>query len=453
MTAPVPAPLLLEAPGGFDAGRRSTARARDAQRLVIAGLAVIVTVFGFFGGWAAISPLDSAVVTYGVIGADGNRKSVQHLDGGVVRSILVKEGELVQEGQELIRLDQIQARAGLEIQNAAVDTYTAIIARLEAEAGGREANDVPEALASRADNPAVKELIRSQGEVFEARRSAIAAQITTIGEQVKQARSQVAIYEGQVAAADQQYRLVNEELGPKKFLFDKGYATNSPVLQLQRAAAALLGQKQEYTGHIERLGHTVAQLESQMRQTESDYRLKVAQELEDARNKLSEAREKQRVAEDVLERTVIRAPVTGYVLGLAVHTLGAVVGRGERLLEIVPQTGDFVITARVPPADGANIHAGMRTELRLLTDQGRALPLLHGLVRDRSADLKSDAGTSTTYYEIQVKIDAADLKSAPDLMLMPGTPIEVIVPTGSRTALQYLIEPVSKSLRHGLRER
>ncbi len=426
----------------------------DAARLVTIGAAIIVGFFGFLGGWAAVSPLESAAITYGVVGAEGSRKAVQHFDGGVVRAILVREGDLVTEGQEIILLDDVQARASLQIQSAAVDTQTAVIARLEAEAAKTDAIAFPAALTEKsASDPAIRDLLGSQEELFTARRTALAAQVATIREQIRQAESQIVIYRGQAETAEHQYRMVNEELAPKQMLYDKGYATNSPVMQLKRAATALLGQKDEYTGHITRLEHSLAQLERQIAQIESDQRVKVAQELEDARNKLSDARERERVARDTLDRTTIRAPVTGHVLGMTVNTIGGVVGRGERLLEIVPANAALTIKAKLNTAEGAEVHEGMPTEIRVLSSQGRALPMIRGTVRNRSADARTDAATSALYYDIDVAIDADDLRGIDAGVLQPGTPVEVIVPTGSRTALTYLVEPISESLRHAMREK
>jgi len=224
-------------------------------------------------------------------------------------------------------------------------------------------------------------------------------------------------------------------------------------MQLRRAAAALLGQKLEYIGHIERLEHTVSQLESQIDQIGRDYRLKVAQELEEARNKLADGNERQRVAQDVLDRTIIRAPAAGYVLGMTVNTVGGVVGKGEKLLEIVPAGAGLVIKARMKPSDGIEVHEGMRTELRVLSAPGRKLPVIHGVVRNRSADARTDPTTASPYYDVSVGIEPGDLDTIKGLDLLPGTPIEVIVPTGARTALEYMLEPISASLRHGMREK
>jgi HlyD family type I secretion membrane fusion protein len=247
--------------------------------------------------------------------------------------------------------------------------------------------------------------------------------------------------------------MIQEELGPKQMLYDKGYATNSPVLQLKRAAAALQGQQQEYQGHVTRLEHLIGQLENQIVQIERDFRVKIAQELEDARTKIADATERERVANDVLTRTVIRAPVSGHVLGLSVNTVGGVIGKGERLLEIVPAESGIVIKAQLRPSDALDVHEGMRAELRVLTAQGRKLPVVHGTVRNRSADARPDAEGHALLFDVSIDVDPAELKALGELKLTPGTPVEVIIPTGSRTVLEYMLDPVSQSMRHGLREK
>ena len=432
----------------------SAASARDADRLIKAGVIVVVGFFGFLGAWAALSPLDSAAITYGIVSADGNRKSVQHIDGGIIEAIRVKEGDRVVAGQELILLDQLQPRAALEIQSAVVATQSAVLARLEAESTGRSSLDFPSLLSQRRTDPAIDQLLVSQTQLFQARRRANETQTGTLREQVKQANSQIEIYEGQANSAADQYRMINEELGPKQMLFDKGYATNAAVMQLKRAASALLGQQQEFTGHIARLRHLVGQLESQIAQIESDFRLKLAQEIEDARNKLADARERERVAQDILLRTSIRAPVSGHVLGLNVNTVGGVIAKGERLLEIVPaESAGIVIKAQLRPSEALEIHEGMRAELRLMTAPGRKLPLVHGTVRNRSADARPSLENQGLFFDISVDVDPSELKTLGDVKLTPGTPVEIIIPTGSRTVLEYILEPVKQSLRHGMREK
>jgi HlyD family type I secretion membrane fusion protein len=425
---------------------------RSMRRLVTAGVLIILAVLVFFVGWATIGRLDSAVIAHGVVAADGNRKAVQHADGGIVEAILVREGEPVEAGQELIRLDAVQTRAALDIQNAAVDSQTATIARLESERDGAAAIRFPSALSERSAEPAVAALLRSQAQLFNARRTALSGQGATVEQQIRQARAQADGLEGQVVALEEQRRLIEDELTGTQTLYDKGLTTKTKLLALKRASAALLGQRQDTQGNIARLRHAVAQLQNQRIQLSQDQLRTIAQELEDARARLADAHERQRALQDVLDRTRIRAPAAGYVLGLNVHTRGAVIGRGERLLEIVPKDARSIVEARVRPVDGEHVRNGTRTELKLLSAAGRDLPSLHGTVITRSVDLLTDERTGERFYSVQVIPAEEEVRHLPETMLKPGVPIEVILLTGSRTALDYMLEPLLTSFRHGLRE-
>jgi HlyD family type I secretion membrane fusion protein len=197
----------------------------------------------------------------------------------------------------------------------------------------------------------------------------------------------------------------------------------------------------------------MAQLSSQMAQIQSDYLLKVAQELEDARNRLADAKERERVAQDVYDRTVIRAPARGNVLGLTVNTIGGVIGKGDKLLEIVPDNAAPVIKGRLISAEGIEVRPGMHAELRVQSSEGRKREAIRGVVRTRSADARNDPATMVAYYDIDVVVAAEDLDAVRDMKLLPGTPIEIIIPTGSRTVLGYLLEPISSAMRHGMREK
>ena len=421
-------------------------------RLVRAGLAIMLAVFVLFVGWAAVSRLDSAVVTYGIVVTEGNRKAIQHPDGGAVASIFVEEGQAVEAGQELIRLDQVQARAALEIQNAAVDSQTATIARLEAERDKRPDILFPESLTARAGTPGVATLLQSQRQLLAARRGSLSGQGATIAEQIQQARSQAEGLEGQVRALKEQQHLVDDELAGTQMLFDKGLTTKPRLLALKRAAAAIEGQVQDYQGNVARLRHMIGQLESQSAQISRDQFRTVAQELEDARNKLADARERQRALQDVLDRTSIRAPVSGFVLGLSVHAANAVIGRGEKILEIVPRDATPIVTAKVRPIDGEHVHKGTRTELRVLSAPSRQQAKIEGVVTTRSSDVLSDERTGERYYAIQVAVAPEELSRLQEASFSPGTPIELALLTGSRTALEYMIEPLTRSFRRALRE-
>ena len=421
------------------------------KRMIRTGGLIIVGFFAVLLGWGSTAHLDSAVTTFGVVEAEGSRKVVQHPDGGIISAILVKEGDRVQQGQVLIRLDPVQANAALNIQASSVDTLEATVARLEAEEAGAAKIVFPVDLTSRVADPQVASIMATQNEMFRARRSALVGNGGQLGEEVMQARSMADGYRGQMAAIDQQSSMIADELAGLKKLYAAGFATKPQVLAVERAAAALDGQKKEYQADIERSGHAVGQYESQEAQMRRDRVSDVSGQLEDTRAKLADAQQQKAAAQAVVDRTTIRAPATGYVFGMTANTIGAVIGRGEHILEIVPSDAAPMVEAHLKPADGARVKKGMAVNLKVTASQGRALPVLTGVVKSRSVDLLSDEKTGQAYYDVTIAVNRDDIVRS-GAVLDVGTPVEVVAPTGSRTALTYLFQPLMEALGHGLKE-
>ena len=442
LPALIPASHELEAYGG----------PRHVRRLIVRGGVVVGAFFVLLGGWSAVARLDSGAVAYGVVQSDASRKTVQHPDGGVVSAVLVKEGDYVRQGQALIRLDTVQAKAVADITTAAADALSAEVARLQAEQAGASRIDFPQRLTSRAADPAVAQLMTIQVKLFAARHADLLGADGTLGQQAAQADSQAMGYIGQIQATDRQYALIQEELKGLQKLYDQGYATKPRLLAMQRAAAALTGQKEEYQSDIDRLSHTSGQARAQSAQLRRDRLSTVAQELGEGEAKLATALEQEAAAKAVLDRTVIRAPAEGHVLGLTAAA-GTVIGKGEAIMQLIPTEGSPVVAAQLKPAEGAHIKAGMPVQLRVSSTEGRALPMLHGTVQSRSADLLTDPKTGAPFYTIKVLVDPQSAAMVKGAGLGVGAPMQVIVPTGSRTALQYIFEPLEDSFRRGLKER
>ena len=430
-----------------------SALAGDAavKRMIRTGGLIIFGFFVLIFGWGSTAHLDSAVTTFGVVQAEGSRKVVQHPDGGIINAILVKEGDLVQQGQVLIRLDPVQANAALNIQIADVDTLEASVARLQAEEAGADKVVFPADLTARAADPQVASILATQNELFHARRSALVGDGGQLGEQVMQARSMADGYRGQMAAIDKQSSMIADELAGLQKLYAAGFATKPQVLAVERAASALDGQKKEYMADIDRAGHAMGQYESQAAQLRRDRVSDVSGQLEDARAKLADAEQQKAAAQAVVDRTSIRAPATGFVFGLTANTIGAVIGRGEHILEIVPSDAAPMVEAHLKPADGARVKKGMAVNLKVTASQGRALPVMSGVVKSRSVDLLSDEKTGQAYYDVMITVNRDDIVRA-GAVLDVGTPVEVVVPTGSRTALRYLFQPLMEAFAHGLKE-
>lgn len=420
------------------------------KRLIRTGLGLILGLVLVLVAWGTFARLGAAVLINGVV--TGNHQIVQHPDGGVVAEVLVQEGQLVQKGQVLVRLDSLQTQAMVDTQNQSVDTFTAMVARLEAEQAGAPAIVFPKSLTDRASEPNVAQIMRTQQALFHARRSDLAGASGPMADQASQALNMARGLEGQIKSLDQQDALLQSQLASMRQLAAKGYAPQSRVMALEQAEASIAGQRQQYESQIAAYRDSAQQSRAQAAQVRLGRQSEVSNQLADARSNLAAAQERRKAALDVLDRTVIRAPTTGHVLGLSTHTVGGVIGRGERIAEIVPLDARPVVLARVTPAQGEAVKAGMKAQLLLLAAGGRRLPRISGVVVRRSSDLLGDVKTGQSYYEVEVAVDAASLKAIPGLKLTPGTPMEVILPTRSRSALDYMLEPLSDSFRHGLRE-
>ena len=430
-----------------------SALAGDAavKRMIRNGGLIIAGFFVLLLGWGSVAHLDSAVMSFGVVQAEGSRKVVQHPDGGVITAIQVKEGDLVKQGQVLMRLDPVQATSALNIQTSDVETLEATVARLEAEEAGAGKIVFPADLAAHAADPQIAAIMATQNELFRDRRTALVGDGGQLGEEIQQARSMADGYRGQMAAIDQQSGMIADELAGLKKLYAAGFATKPQVLAVERAASALDGQKKEYQADIDRAGHAVGQYASQAAQIRRDRTSDASNQLEEARAKLADAEQQRAAAQAVVDRTVIRAPATGYVFSLAANTVGAVIGRGERILEIVPSDAAPIVEAHLKPGEGARVKKGMTVSLKVTSIGARAAPVLTGVVKNRSVDLLSDEKTGQAYYDLTIAVNHDDIVRS-GAVLDVGTPVEVVVPTGSRTALTYLFQPLMEALGHGLKE-
>ena len=418
---------------------------------LLAGGLVAGLFFAGFGGWAVTAPLAGAAVAPAVVAPEGSRKTVQHLEGGIVRDILVRDGSQVVAGQPLIELDATRARAEHAALLAEWRALSAVEARLLAEQAGAAAIAFPEDLlaAAREDGPFARVLAGESGRLV-SRQAALADQQAILAERIAQARSEIAGLEAGIASAHRQLALVDEEVGIVRKLLEKGLERRPRLLQLERTQAELEGKIGSDRAAIARAGQEIAEARQQMRSLASEQVEQVAGELAATRKDLARASEQLRATADCLERTVIRAPVTGTVLDLRVKTPGGVVEPGEALMDIVPAGTDLLLEARVGPTDIDEVHAGLEAQIHLLAYRSRDLPRIGGTVREVSADRLEDPHTGEGYYLARVAVARAVLPAS--VVLAPGMPADVMIVTGQRTLLAYLLRPVTAALRRGLRE-
>lgn len=424
----------------------------SAGPVAMVGNLVMLLFFGLLGGWAALAPLSSAVLAPGVIRVQGNNKTVQHLDGGIVSDILVKEGDYVDAGQVLIRVQDLQARATVQMLRNQYYSLLALSARLTAERDNSPTLNFSKELTDRKDDIDIAAIISSQQNLFEGRKKTIEGQTAVLRQRVAQLREQMSGAAAQQRSQDEQLVLIREQLKGTEFLFEQGYAPKTQVLALQRQASALVGQKAEYGATIARLQQNIGETDLQILQLQKERLTEVSSQLTETQDKLVSGFERLRSGEDILQRTEIRAPASGYVLGLNIHTVGGVLDRGARLLDIVPQDTLKVVEATLRPEDVKDVHEGMTAEVRLSAYKQREVPPIHGIVTQVSADRVVNPNDPRGHYTISLVLDD-EWKALPGVELVPGMPVTVTVPTKERTALQYIVGPLVDYFSGAMRER
>lgn len=436
--APLPPPA-----GPAATGRRPMGVARSMALAV----AVVVLFLGGFAAWAALAPLESAAIAPGALGVSGERKTVQHLEGGIVAEIAVAEGDAVTAGQTLLVLDDTQPRAVLAGLEGQYRSAAALQARLIAERDGLDAIVWPERLRTPEDDG----VLATQERIFAARKASFDNATAILEQRTAQIREQAAGYEGHIAAQDREIALLSEEAGDIRPLVEKGHMPKPRLRALEREEAEVAGARARNRAQVARLEQAVGETRLQIVRLGNARRTEVTTELREVEARLAELNERLVAARDVLERTRIAAPVAGTVVGLGVFTRGAVIAPGQRLMDIVPTGERLVVEARVAPTDIDSVAVGLPAQVRLTAFSLLTTPPLDGHVIRVSADAFSDERTGAAWYEARIGLDPGQ-PALEGLNLVPGMPAEVMIVTGASTPLEYLLKPILTSMDRALRE-
>lgn len=423
-----------------------------AWPMVAAVLTIAIGLSGLIY-WAATADLASAALAPGRVMVETRRKAVQHLEGGIVAEILVKDGQLVEAGQVLVRMDPTRAAANLALHQTAWRAAKAREARLIAERDGVASIAFPEALLEERDQPEVAALLRGEQTVFDTRRAALEGQIAILRQKIGQLDKRIEGLAAQEKAKRQQMGLIADELGGLRELYSKGYTPRTRILALERGAASLSGDRGEHVADMAQA--TVAKGETQMQilQLELDHREEAARDLRQTQEEILKLQEQILAARDVLNRLEVRAPQAGRVVGLAVFTERAVIQPGSTLMEIVPGADRLVVQANVSPMDIEHIRPGLQAEVRFPALRQRVTPSVPGTVIQVSADAMVKSERDEPHYEALIMVTEQDAHKLGDaLTLVPGMPAEVIIATGERTALNYIVGPITDVLTHAMRE-
>jgi HlyD family secretion protein len=417
------------------------------------GLGAVVILAGGICGWAGWAEIAGAVVAPGTLVVDSNVKKVQHLTGGIVGELHVHNGDHVEAGALLVRLDETVTRANLAMVIKSLDELAARQARLEAERDDEDQLIFPEGLSARGVDPAVSRVLAGERRFFELRRSARAGQKAQLRERILQIEENIRGLEEQIVAKSREIELISEELKGVRELWRKNLVQMARVTALERDAARLQGERGSLTSSIAQTKGKVSEIKLQVLQIDQDLRSEVSKELAEIRAKTSELIEKRVAAEDQLKRLDIRAPQDGRVHQLAVHTVGGVVSAGEAIMLVVPDGDMLTVEARIAPHEIDQVGVGQIAVLRFSTFNQRTTPEISGEVDRVSPDTTQDQKTGMSFYTVRIALTEREIARLGGLKLVPGMPVEAFIRTGERTAISYLIKPISDQLMKAWRER
>lgn len=416
------------------------------------GIIVVGLVFGGVGAWSALASLDSAVVAAGTVQVESSRKAVQHLEGGIVKDILIKDGDAVKQGDLLIRLHDKAVQADYRLVQGQIDELAIRRARLFAEREGMAEIALPKSIAERAKDPEVAGIIAGQLALFEARQASRRTEVDLLRQQQVQLKAQIEGLQKQEASKRKEIEYFENELEGLRSLYSKGLTPKSRLLALERAAETAKGEQAGLLGSIASSKMKINEIELEIIRQERNFKEKTNEELRAAEAEINAQSERLVRAEDVAQRTEIRAPRTGRIFNLTVHNVGAVIKPGETVMEIVPEDDTLVISARVSPQDVDKVLPRVPATVRLSAFNQRTTPELRGRVQRVSADQISEPQSGQAYYLAVVEIPPEQAKLLKGLTLMPGMPAEVLIEAGTRSPLSYFLKPVQDSLSRVFKE-
>jgi HlyD family secretion protein len=420
--------------------------------IAFAGYTLIAMTFGIAGVWAAVAKLDKAVIANGFVETETNRKTVEHLEGGIVREILVKEGDHVAEGQVLFRLEQVQAEANNELLSNQLDSALALEARLIAERDGAQQLSWPKELKDRLAQPTLSQILDDQIHQFEERRGSLEGQKNVLQSRIEQLHTEIDGISIEKSSTEGQTNYINQELVGLRELAGKNLVPVTRVYAMERERTRLEGAIGRAVADIAKAQSSIAEMNIQIQELTQKFQEEVASSLLDARQKIADLRERLSIAQDVVNRLAITAPRAGTVQNLKVFTIGQVLRGGEPLLDIVPDNDALVVHAEFSTADIDNVFAGMTSEIRFPAFHSRTIPVMLGKIETISHDRLVDESTHQYYYLGVVSLNRADIPEEYRSRVRAGMPAEIIVSSGERTVLNYLVGPLSSSLRRTFRE-
>ena len=433
-----------------DEGPRASSDTRAVART---GMLVLAVGFGGFLLWAGLAPLDEGVPTQGMVTLDTKRKTVQHLSGGLVKEVLVQEGQQVKEGQPLLRLDGAVAKANFEAVRQRYLGYRAMQSRLFAEqAGNGVINFHPDVKAAMND-PLIQQQVSTQQQLIQARRAALAADLQGIEESMQGLKEQLVSYQNILVQRRSQLALLTEELTNTRGMVKEGYAPRNRQLELERMVAESNASIADLTGNSLRISRQVAELGQRSLARKQEYRKEIESQLADVTREVQSDAEKFVAVTADLDRMEIKSPANGQVVGLTVQTVGAVLQPGQKLLDVVPDQQTLLLEAHIPPHLIDKVQTGLMADIRFNSFAHSPQLVVDGKVMSVSGDLLSDPQQPQySYYLARVQVTPEGIKTLGARQMQPGMPAEIVIKTGERSLLTYLMHPLTKRMAASMKE-
>ena len=408
--------------------------------------------FGGFLLWAALAPLDEGVPSQGHVAIDTKRKSVQHLSGGIIKEVLVGEGDQVKEGQLLIKLDDAAAKANFEAIRQRYLGLRAMQGRLLAEQAGQTAITFHPDLVAAASDPLIKQQMMNQEQLLRSRKAALQADLQSIQESIQGQQGLSAAYDGMMSSRRNQFSLLNEELTNTRSLVKEGYVPRNRQLELERQVSESKTSMAELQGNTIRSRSSVAELRQRAIVRQQEYRKEVETQLADVTREVLSDAGKFIALQDDLTRTEIRSPAAGQVVAMAVQSVGSVIGPGQKVLDVVPANESLLLETRVQPHLIDRVHAGMLVDVRFSSFARSPQLVVQGKLVSVSGDLLTDPQSGAGYYLARVTVTPEGLKKLGKRQMQPGMPVEVVFRTGERSLLTYLLHPLTKRIAASMNE-
>jgi protease secretion system membrane fusion protein len=425
----------------------------DSNSIAKSGLWIIGISFGGFLLWASMAPLDEGVPTQGMVSLDTKRKTVQHVSGGILKDVLIQEGQFVKEGQVVLRLDGAPAKVNYESVRQRYLGLRAIQSRLIAEQSGANTIDFHPDVDLALSDPLIKQQTITQQQLFHARKNALAADLQALEENMQGVTGQLNAMKMVIPQRKSQLNSLLEELNNTKELVKEGYVARNRQLELERMVAEANASIAELSGNILKLTRQIAEIGQRSISRKQEYRKEIETLLAEVTREVQSDVEKYKAVTADLDRIEIKAPVTGQVVGLAVQTVGAVVQPGQRLLDVVPENQQLLLEARIPPHLIDKVKPNLKADVRFSSFAHSPQLVVEGIIISVSGDLLTDPqNPQSNYYLARVQLTNQGLESLGKRQMQPGMPAEIVIKTGERSLLTYLLHPLTKRIAASLKE-